>query len=240
MPFAKELRHLLFLDIETVGCVRDYTALSDRMKALWDIKTGYLAQPGESPEAFFRRKAGLLAEFGKVVCIGLGYFHPNDDQEPTLRLKVLSGDDEPALLEAFDHLLSTRFDLNKVRFVAHNGKEFDYPYLCRRMLIHHRTLPKPLDLSNKKGWEVPHLDTMEMWGFGDRRYFASLALLAEILGIPSSKEELDGSMTHEVYYEGEGLPRIAGYCIEDVILTARVYLRLRGLPELPESHIFRV
>lgn len=216
-----DIEKVLFLDIETVPQVYRYSDLNDTLRELWDRKWQY--NRDISPEEQYS-KAGIYAEFAKVVCIGYGYY-----SEGRLQVNTLSSDDEKEILEKFARLLDKNFSGPGHLLCAHNGKEFDFPFLCRRMLIHGIALPKLLQIQGKKPWEVPHLDTMDMWKFGDYKHFSSLNLLAHVFGIPSPKDDMDGSKVGKTYYEDHDLPRIAEYCRKDVITLARVYCRFAGI-----------
>ncbi|WP_343034264.1 3'-5' exonuclease [Fulvivirga lutimaris] len=230
----RDIKNILFLDIETVGQTTDYQGLDERLKKQWARKASFLKKEEDiSDEQLFLDRAGIYAEFGKVVVIGLGYFHI-EGEEVQLRTKALSGDDEKELLLEFKHLLSKMAP--DVRLCAHNGKEFDFPYLSRRMLINGIALPTALNLSGKKPWEVNHLDTMDMWKFGDWKNYTSLDLLATIFGIESSKTDMDGSMVNTVYHEQKDLNKIAKYCLQDVVVTAKLYTKLQSI-DLPEIKV---
>lgn len=224
-------QHILFIDIETVPLVEQYDTLSERMQIEWEKKARFLLK--DSPEGtvaadVFGDKAGVFSEFAKVVCISFGSFQSTDEGWK-LRIKSISNDNEKVLLDEFSAMLDRFMQYNKqLAFCGHNIKEFDVPFLCRRMLIHGMKLPKVMNLSGMKPWEVPHIDTMELWKFGDYKHFTSLALLAEILGIPTPKDDIDGSMVADVYYKEKDLNRIAVYCSKDVATSAKVFLRLKG------------
>ena len=231
------LEHILFLDIETVPEKADYDELDDEKKNLWAQKSKYQRKDDFTPAQFYDR-AGIWAEFGKIICISVGYFKVKGDGR-TFRTTSFYGE-EPKLLQEFKNLLSTHFSGTKHLLCGHNAKEFDIPYIARRMLIHGIELPYKLNLFGKKPWEVPHLDTMELWKFGDYKHFTSLKLLANILGIPSPKEDIDGSMVRHVYYEENDLDRIITYCELDVVTTAQVFLRLRNDGVLEANEIKNV
>ena len=235
----RKLRNILFLDIETVSSTDDYSSLDPRIREQWDRKAGFLSnEEALSTDELYFKRAGIYAEFGKIITIGVGYFHRNEEEEISLRIKSISGHDEKELLQQFIELL-THFE-DDLKLCAHNGKEFDFPYLCRRILINGFPLPSVLDLSGKKPWEVNHLDTMNMWKFGDWKSYTSLDLMAAVLGIESSKDDIDGSMVNHVYYREDGLERIAEYCRRDVAVTARVYLKLLGMDDIQPEHIIFV
>ncbi|MFM1877150.1 MAG: hypothetical protein RLZZ241_16 [Bacteroidota bacterium] len=229
------LENILFLDVETVPEQAAYEDLSPETQELWELKTRNLRKEEITSEAFYER-AGIWAEFGKIICISAGYFTGSGG---TFRIRSFTGE-EPQLLSAFSELLNTHYVGTRKFLCAHNGKEFDYPYLARRLLIHSLPLPEKLNLFGKKPWEIPLLDTMELWKFGDFKNYTSLRLLAHVLGIPSPKEDIDGSMVREVYYRDQNLERIVRYCELDVITTARIFLRLKGEPLFEDDRIVRV
>ena len=228
-----ELKNLLFIDIETASSEATYEELPEAMQQLW-IRKGKKLMPEASPEESYAQWAALFAEFGKVIVIGMGYFFKAEDDEVHFKVKALDYERESDLLEEVAKMLDGK---NRIRLVAHNGLDFDYPYLGRRMVINRITLPKTLDLMAKKPWEIKHIDTLQLWKFGELRNFTSLALLCEVLGLPSSKSDLDGSKVSGVYHSSKDLQRIATYCQNDVIATARVFLRLHNLPDLEEAYI---
>ena len=224
-----ELKDILFLDIETVANVYDYNALDERLKSLWARKANHLRQNDQQTnESIYNERAGIYAEFGKIICIVVGKFIENENREVVLKTKAFYGDDEKKLLTAFSTSVEIRNN-NALRFCAHNGKEFDYPYLCRRMLVNEVNIPSMLNLMGKKPWEVAHLDTMEMWKFGDFKHYTSLDLLAAIFNIPSSKGDIDGSQVNGVYYKDKDIEKIKNYCIRDVQVLAQLYLKLRQI-----------
>jgi len=228
------LENLLFLDIETVPETKYYSDLSEDKQKLWDSKSKYQRKEDYSPEDFYDR-AGIWAEFGKIICISVGYF---TEVNSVRRFRVTSfyGDEHGLLLE-FKALIETHFSKPKHLLCAHNGKEFDFPYIARRMVIHKISLPLKLNLFGKKPWEVPHLDTLELWKFGDFKHYTSLKLLTSVLGIPSRKDDIDGSEIFRVYYEEKNVERIVTYCQKDTIAVAQVILRLRGETVLEADEI---
>jgi 3'-5' exonuclease len=231
------LEYLLFLDIETVPEQQSFDSLDELKRDLWTQKTKYQRKDGTEPEDFYEN-AGIWAEFGKIICISVGFFNWRGNQR-TFRVTSFHGDEVRALKD-FRNLLTSHFNQPRHLLCAHNGKEFDFPYIARRMIIHGIPLPEKLDLFGKKPWEVPHLDTMELWKFGDYKHYTSLKLLANILGIPSPKEDMDGSMVREVYYKDNDLDRIIRYCELDVVTLAQVFLRLRNDLLLDEDEIKNV
>lgn len=225
MLYKINLENLLFLDIETVPENANFDELSEEKQLLWEQKSKYQRKEEFTAKEFYS-KAGIWAEFGKIICISVGYFIPS---ETNLNFRVTSfSGEEVNLLKAFKKLLQEHFNQAKHLLCGHNGKEFDFPFIARRMLIHGIKLPYKLDLFGKKPWEIPHLDTMELWKFGDYKHFTSLKLMANVLGIPSPKDDMDGSMVRDVFYVENDLDRIVTYCELDVVTTAQVFLRLRG------------
>jgi 3'-5' exonuclease len=235
-----EFRDILFIDIETVAATNDYQSLDDRLKVQWGRKAAFLKREGKfTDEELFHERAGIYAEFGKIICIAVGKYCDTESGELGLRTKIYFGHDEKILLTEFKAMID-RIDSSTLRLCAHNGKEFDFPYLCRRMLINSIPLPPALNLSGKRGWEVQHLDTMELWKFGDYKHFTSLDLLAAIFNIPSSKKEIDGSQVNAVYYRDNDLDKISQYCREDVVVLAQLFLKLKGYSVVSETNIITV
>ncbi|MGC1240531.1 MAG: 3'-5' exonuclease [Chryseosolibacter sp.] len=232
-----ELRDILFIDIETVASTDDYGALDERMKMQWSRKANFFKRDSHlTDEALFHERAGIYAEFGKIVCIAVGKYTDQESGEMALKTKVYFDDHEGDLLMNFKQMIE-KFDAANLRFCAHNGKEFDYPYLCRRFLINSIPLPAVLNLSGKKPWEVQHLDTMEMWKFGDYKHYTSLDLLAALFHIPSSKDKIDGSQVNYVYHHDKDLEKIAEYCRADIIVLAQLFLKLKGYPLISDNNI---
>ena len=232
------LENILFLDIETVPQKASYEHLSEKEKNLWEKKSTYQRKDNFTPEEFYE-KAGIWAEFGKIVCISVGYFRePESPNKRSFRIKSFFGD-EKHLLESFNDLIKKSFSELKYLFCAHNGKEFDFPYIARRMIINQVPLCDKLNLSGKKPWEVPYLDTLELWKFGDYKNFISLDLLSFVLKIPSPKENMDGSQVSATFYNKKnGIKQIINYCQNDVVATAQIILKLSYLPLLKEKEIF--
>jgi len=219
------LEHILFLDIETVPQHSQFSDLEPTSKRLWEQKTQYQRKEQYNPEQFYDR-AGIWAEFGKIICISVGYFQHKEDFR-NFRTTSFQGE-EKTILIAFKNLLETRFNRPQHLLCAHNGKEFDFPYIARRMVILGIDLPFKLNLFGKKPWEVPHLDTMELWKFGDYKTFTSLKLMAHVLGIPSPKDDIDGSEVRDVFYIENNIDRIITYCEKDTITVAQIMLKLRN------------
>lgn len=231
------LEHILFLDIETVPQHEHFEELDDTSKALWDLKSKYQRKDDFTAEEFYDR-AGIWAEFGMIVCISVGYFVLKGDVR-NFRVTSFHGD-EVKILKDFKSLLEIHFNKAHHLLCAHNGKEFDFPYIARRMIIKGIDIPFKLDFFGKKPWEVPHLDTLELWKFGDYKTYTSLKLMAHVLGIPSPKDDIDGSQVHSVFYGEKDIDRIVIYCEKDTITVAQILLRLRNEPILNEGEILSV
>ncbi len=233
-----DFKNILFLDIETVPETENYLDLSEEKQELFALKTQYQRKEEDTPAAFYHR-AGIWAEFGKIICISVGFFS-SFNKDKTFRVKSFYGDDEHQLLNEFKALLDKHFSGVNHLLCAHNGKEFDFPYIARRMIIHRIELPKCLNLFGKKPWEIPHLDTMELWKFGDYKHYTSLKLMTHILGIPSPKDDIDGSQVATVYYQEKDIERIVKYCEKDTIAVVQLLLRLYNLELLNDDEIVRV
>ena len=231
------LENILFLDIETVPCQENYNELDVEWKQLWEQKTQYQRRDEYTPEDFYDR-AGIWAEFGKIVCISVGYFVLKNDIR-NFRVTSFFGEEKQLLID-FSNLLENHFNRPQHVLCGHNAKEFDIPFLARRMIILGIPIPEKLNLFGKKPWEVPHLDTLELWKFGDYKHFTSLKLLTKVLGIPSSKGDIDGSQVGHVYYVEKDIDRIIVYCEKDVIAVAQVFLRMRREELLIEEEILHV
>ncbi|MBT8274426.1 MAG: 3'-5' exonuclease [Bacteroidia bacterium] len=231
------LENILFLDIETVPEVQHFSDLDETKQELWALKSQYQRKDDYTPEEFYER-AGIWAEFGKIICVSVGYFVVKNN-ERHFRVTSFSGD-EINILKSFKDLLISHFSQSKHLLCAHNGKEFDFPYIARRMIINGIELPYKLNLFGKKPWEVPHLDTMELWKFGDYKTFTSLKLMTNVLKIPSPKEDIDGSDVYKVYYKDKDLKRIVDYCEKDTIAVAQILLRLKGDELLVHDDIIHI
>jgi 3'-5' exonuclease len=234
---AYPLNNILFLDIETVPQFPGYDSMPDAWKQLWDTKSASLSKyhDGQTTQELYPR-AGIYAEFGKIICISCGVLQGAGEQRKIL-LKSFSGDDEKLLLQQFNEMLVKWSAGETKHLCAHNGKEFDFPYLCRRMIINGLAIPAMLNIAGKKPWEVNHLDTLELWKFGDFKSFTSLNLLAHTLGIQTPKDDIDGSMVWEVYWKEKNLHRIVAYCQKDVVTVAQILLKMGGEELIREENI---
>jgi DNA polymerase elongation subunit (family B) len=233
-----KVENLLFVDIETVSGKASFEELSPNLQEFWEKKSNYFRKEDESASDVYGR-AGIYAEFGKVVCISTGVITRKNGAKHFVAKSYYS-DDEKLLLRDFGEMLNRFFAKPNRNLCAHNGKEFDFPYIARRMLINGLPLPDVLDIAGKKPWEVQFLDTLELWKFGDYKHYTSLALLCEIFNVPTPKDDIDGSMVGDVYWKEQDLERIAIYCEKDILATAQVLLRYQGEDIIPESNFERV
>jgi len=239
MDFTK----IMFLDIETVPQTEYYEELSDEVGQLWTekfaaLKRNWADRFGENitSEEAFAQNGGIYAEFGKIICISVGFIFYRDN-EMHFRTKSFAGDDEKLILQEFAHLINRTWNTQDHLFCGHNIKEFDVPYICRRMIINNIAIPNLLNVSGKKPWEVSFLDTLELWKFGDKKNYTSLKLLTAVLGIPAPKDDIDGSQVASVYYKEKNIKRIAAYCQKDVLASAQVFLRLNQIETIKESNV---
>jgi hypothetical protein len=228
-----KLEDVLFLDIETVPATSDFTNLTEEEKKLWEKKAELIRRndPETTADELYAR-AGIYSEFGKIICISCGFTNGKE-----FRIKSYYGDDERILLEEFADTLNKHYYTDRYLLCAHNGKEFDFPYIARRMLINSIPLPKMLDIAGKKPWEIRHLDTMELWKFGDFKHYTSLELLASVFKIPTPKDDIDGSMVGQVYWKDKDLERIVTYCEKDVLAVAQLLRRYMGLPLIKDTDV---
>jgi len=229
------LDNVLFLDIETVPIHADYVSMPEPYQELWDDKSKYFKKEGQTSADVYA-KAGIFAEFSKIVCISVGLLVLSGGMR-RLRLKSFSGDDEFQLLTDFAEMLNKSFNKQESLLCAHNGKEFDFPFIARRMLVNSMKIPSILDMAGRKPWESRHLDTLEFWKFGDYKHYTSLKLLAYILGISSPKDDIDGSQVADVYWKEKDLPRIVKYCQKDVLTVVQLVLKFKALPLLEDNEV---
>ena len=227
---------ILFFDIETVPIKYDFKDLDERGQQLWSKKTRFIQERENLNAEEVYEKAGIYAEFGKVVCISLGFILQKDG-ETQIRLKCIANEEEQVLLQEFIDLLNSYYTAPDFLFCAHNGKEFDIPFLCRRILINGKKIPNILNVSGKKPWEIKHLDTMELWKFGDFKNYTSLDLLSYVFNIPTPKNDMDGSQVAKVFYEDKDLDRIIHYCEKDVVATIQLFRKYQGESIINEEFI---
>jgi len=234
---ASDLSSILFLDIETVPQFSSFDKCPDGLKKLWERKARNLKkEEHELPEEIYNR-AGIYAEFGKIVCISTGVLRFGPEGTRKIYIKSFYDEDESKILEPFARMLEENFNRPEHKLCAHNGKEFDFPYIARRMLINEIALPDILNSQGKKPWEIAHLDTMELWKFGDFKSYTPLNLLTYAFGIPSPKDDIDGSQVWSVYWQDQDLDRIVKYCQKDVVALANVFLRLQGKDVIPVDQV---
>lgn len=229
-----KLSEILFLDIETVPQCPKMEDMTESFQKHWDKKSVYFRTESETASDVYQR-AGIYSEFGKIICISVGFIH-----NTTFRVKSFANDNEKILLAEFSSMINNWDKTGNRQLCGHNLKEFDVPYISRRMLVNGLQLPPAFDIAGKKPWEVKHLDTLELWKFGDYKHFTSLALLADLFNIPTSKDDIDGSQVYEVYYKDNDLSRIAKYCEKDVLCVANLLLRFMCKPIYKEENMERV
>jgi predicted PolB exonuclease-like 3'-5' exonuclease len=230
-----KIGNILFLDIETVPAYRALLDVPEKMRTLWEKKSSYLKKENETPGDLYAR-AGIFAEFGKIICICTGMIGLQDEKR-VLRLKSFYAADERTLLLEFADLVNRLSQKKEIDLCAHNGREFDFPYIARRMLINRLTLPALFDIAGKRPWEIRHIDTLELWKFGDHKHYTSLDLLTSVFEITSPKTDIDGSQVARVYWEDHDLKRIVEYCRRDVIAIAQLLLRFKGEEMLDPENI---
>lgn len=230
------MEKVLFLDIETVPQTYEFIDVDEKTKDLFEAKTRFMKKEDNSYEDIYNDRAGIYAEFGKIVCISVGFVtsSPTGNQ---IRVKSFANDDEHRLLIQFKQLLEDHYNTKFHVLCGHNAKEFDFPYICRRMLINGIKLPAILDIAGKKPWEIGHLDTMELWKFGDFKAYTSLSLLCHVFNIPTPKDDISGADVARVYYEEKDLERIKVYCEKDVIALIQLLLKMMGEPLVSEGEI---
>ena len=234
------IENLFLIDIETVSGVQHFQLLDDEWKELWTEKILKNLPPDTTPEEYYPQRAAILAEFAKVICISTGYFK-KENNEWQLRIKSFYSENEKEVLESFIKMLHQLHSKNaRWVFTGHNIKEFDIPFLSRRMMVNGISIPPYIDFQNMKPWETPVLDTLHLWRFGDYKHYTSLKLLAATLDVPSPKDDIDGSKVGEVFWKEKDLKRIAVYCQKDVATVANVILKFKNLPLLKEEQIILV
>lgn len=239
MSLHIDLRHLLFIDIETASSVSSFNELTTELQSLWSEKITKIEPETSDAALAFEERAALSAAFGRIVCISIGYF-PNfqSDNQPVFRVKSFAGFDEVALLkDFFETVAAFESRDNTLKFCGHNIQEFDIPYICRRALINGLSLPFSLQLHDKKPWETPIVDTLKLWRFGEYRNYTSLRLLTSIMGVPTPKDDIDGSQVGKVFWQEKNIKRIAVYCQKDVVAVAQLMRKFRLEPLLYQENI---
>ena len=225
------IHDMIFIDIETVSCAPNFSTLDEHWKQLWEEKIKRALPEEVTAEEFYEQRAGVMAEFSKVVCISMGYFVKEENLK--MRVKSYYGSDEKMILQNFLKTMH-RIESNSRswHFAGHNIKEFDIPFICRRLIVNGIPVPAFLDFQNMKPWETNIIDTFQYWRFGDYKNYTSLKLLAAALGVPSPKDDLDGSMVGKTYWEENDLKRIAVYCQKDVVTVGNIILKFKNIPLL--------
>lgn len=234
------LEDILFIDIETVPQKGDFNELAEPFQKLWDKKSAFFRNEDQNAADVYER-AGIYAEFGRIICISAGVIIQKNG-ERYYRVKSFYDKDEKKLLAGFNDMLD-KFTSNAAkRICAHNGLEFDYPYIARRTLINGLRLPKILDVAGAKPWEIKDrlFDTLQMWKFGDYKNYTSLDLLCAVFNIPTPKDDIDGSMVAQVYYHEGDLDRIIRYCEKDTLALANLLLKYKGEPIIQAENMLVV
>lgn len=229
------LHKILFIDIETVPCHEYHHELSPEMQLLWDTKSKRFQEENQTGKDIYH-KAGIMAEFGKIICISVAYLHKTDNKY-SIRATSFADSDEASILRDFSKLITRYYNTKSHFLCAHNGKEFDFPFIARRLLLNGMPIPKSLDTRGIKPWDIRHLDTLDLWRFGDYKNYTSLKLLAHIFDIPSPKQDIDGSMIYDVFYKEKNINRIKSYCELDAITVAQLYLKYIGMEIISENNI---
>lgn len=237
VSWKRRFKNFLFIDLKTVAGQASLLSVEPRLQRQWEEKSRFFRSDDElSAAGWYDRRAAAFAEFGKIICIGVGGLYGDEEQRLHLKVKLLTGDDEVALLTELLAIID-RYPPGELTLCAHNGKEFDFPYLCRRLMINGLPLPPALQLSGRKPWDIPHRDTMEMWQFGDKRHFIPLDLLAAVLGVPCRPLDWTGDRTSEVYYREHDWNRIEQYARDSMVMLVQVYLHMVGAPLVADEHI---
>ncbi|MCS6820992.1 MAG: ribonuclease H-like domain-containing protein [Microscillaceae bacterium] len=234
LTFQQISSKVLFIDIETVRQKPTWHELNEMTQRLWERKAQSIGKADCTPAEKYEQLAAIYAEFGKIICVSMGFLYSKQNQI-FFKLKSIFHREEAILLKELQTLLDAKFSCWLL--CAHNGKEFDYPYLCRRFIVNQIPIPSILDLQNKKPWEIPHLDTLEMWKFGDKKAFTSLELLCHIFDIPTPKSDMSGADVNHIFWNENDLLKIARYCEKDVVATAQVLLKMNMLPLIPQENI---
>ena len=231
-----KIKNVLFLDIETVPCSPSYENLDITFQTLWSEKTAWQRKEEYTPAEFYKLKAGVMAEFAKIICISVGYLFA-EKNENHFRIKSFYGDNEKQIITNFNELLNAQFNKKQHQLCAHNGKEFDFPFIARRTLINGLKIPALLDIAGKKPWDVNHLDTMELWKFGDYKHYTSIKLLAALFNIQTPKDDIDGRQVADVYWHYKDIERIKKYCQKDTLTVAQIFLKYKGEELISENNI---
>jgi predicted PolB exonuclease-like 3'-5' exonuclease len=231
------IEEVLFIDIETVPIAPGFAELTENWQKHWEHKMKFQLNENETAEDLYPR-AGIYAEFGKIICISAGYVVQKHG-ESFFRVKSFYDDDEKVLIQNFFSALEKFARAGKSKLCAHNGQEFDFPYIARRAIVHGINLPKILDIAGAKPWEIKDqlLDTLQLWKFGDYKHYTSLSLLCELFNIPTPKDDIDGSQVGKVYWEDNNLDRIIRYCEKDTLAVANLILKYKGDKIIPFENL---
>lgn len=234
---STDLQNILFIDIETVPIVKQFEDLDAEFQKLWTDKHLFFRDSQDvNPALTFEQRGGIYAEFGKIVCISVGYLY-EDKRKRDFRIKSFCSADETEILKAFVAMVKKSFNTKKNNFCGHNIKEFDIPYLCRRMLVNNIEIPKILDVSGTKPWENNFIDTLQLWKFGDYKNYTSLKLLAHLFNIQTPKDDIEGKDVASIYWQQNDLNRISIYCQKDVLTTAQLFFKFKRIPLLQENEV---
>lgn len=238
MLYHAQLENVIFIDIETVPAYKSFEDIPEPLQQLWIDKFGKKLDENETIQNQYFNNAGIYAEFGKIICISVGFVNIESSQKQ-LRIKSFYAHEEQLILQSFANLLQNKHfqPADKFYFCGHNINEFDIPYLCRRMLVHQIQLPSILDISGKKPWEIKNVDTMVHWKFGDFKNYTSLKLLTALFQIQTPKDDISGKDVGRVYWEENDLERIRIYCQKDVLAVAQLFQRYKMQPLIGESEI---
>jgi len=238
-PDRKRLKSTLFIDLKTVAGTARYNQLDPRLQRQWEQKiSSFRKEENWSIQEWYDNRASYYAEYGKIICLAFGGLFWNDQDVPRLKVRTLFNEDERTLLQQVVQVIE-RYPADELSLCAHNGREFDFPYLCRRLLVNGLPLPQALQLSGRKPWENPHQDTLELWRFGDSRHFVPLEVLAAALDLPAEPLELTGDQVSRVYYQDGDVDGIRRYAQSSLVNLVQVYLRLTGLPTIEPANIVR-
>lgn len=237
---TKYKKNILYIDIETCSLYSDFYKLSDREKMLWAAKCKTFIKSYDDFEGqktvlteLYKSKAGIYAEFAKVLCISVAFISTENNEEKLIIFSFCNSN-ESLVLQSFAYFLTQHPELKY--FCGHNIREFDIPFLARRYSIAGIPIPYMINLRGKKPWEIKHLlDTMELWKFGDYKNYTSLQLLAAIFNLDDPKQNISGADVHDVFWGEKDLDRIKIYCEQDVKTVFQLYNRM--CPEFSDESL---
>ncbi len=246
MYSVSELKQMVFIDIETIRGKKTYNDVITENPALddyWQTKHTQIREKEplsyghiEDSAEMYEKMAALYPEWGQIVCISIGQIKFDEDGNPIkFTTKSFSGLYEKILLEEFNETASKIMSkYPRMQWVGHNIKGFDMPYIIKRSLINGVRVPNVFHLQKQKPWESQLIDTNDVWKFNGWNG-ARLGLLTEILNIPSPKQDMDGKMVSDVFWEDGDLNRISEYCEMDINATANVMLRISGMDIITDA-----